>query len=102
MNLIKSIYLLLSSLALVFVAKLDSYGIYLLLALFWSFCAFYKPLTKFAIWSIIIFMAGFALMRTFRILTVGGSDINSLAILISEILIALIGFWLVTYKRSPY
>ena len=101
MNLIKSSYLLLSSLALVFVAKLDTYGLYLLIALFWSISAFNKSLTKYAIWSIIIFMTGFAAMRILRILTIGVSDFSLFVILVGEILITLIGIWLVNYKKSP-
>jgi hypothetical protein len=46
-------------------------------------------------------MGGFALMRIFKIVMGDGYDLYSFVILIGEILIALLGIWLVSHKKSP-
>ena len=97
---LKSIYLCLSAIALIFIAKLDTYGLYLFIAIFWIISAFQKKLTNIAICSIIIFMGGFALMRIFKIVMGDSYDLYSFVILIGEILIALLGIWLVSHKKS--
>ena len=98
---LKSIYLCLSAIALIFIAKLDTYGLYLFIAIFWIISAFQKKLTNIAIWSIIIFMVGFALMRIFKTVMGDSYDLYSFVILIGEIFIALLGIWLVSNKKSP-
>ena len=80
---------------LVYLARFDHYGLYIAIALFWIISAFYKPLTSIAIWSIIVFMAGFALMRIINIAASGIPSLYYLIILLSEILIMFIGLFLV-------
>jgi hypothetical protein len=46
-------------------------------------------------------MGGFALMRIFKIVMGDGYDLYSFEILNGEILIALLGIWLVNHKKSP-
>ena len=48
-----------------------------------------------------MFMGGFALMRIFKIVMGDGYDLYSFAILIGEILITLLGIWLVGHKKRP-
>jgi len=91
----QTLYLIISASVLVYLAKFDHYGIYILIALFWIISAFYKPLTSIAIWSIVVFMAGFALMRIINIATSGIPSTYYLIILLGEILIMLIGIFLV-------
>ena len=89
-----ALYLIISASALVYLARFDHYGLYITIALFWIISAFYKPLTSIAIWSIVVFMAGFALMG---IINIAGSGIPSsyyLIILLGEILTILIGLFL--------
>ena len=97
---LKSIYLCLSAIALIFIAKLDTYGLYIFIGIFWVISAFQKKLTNIAIRSIIIFMGGFALMRIFKIVMGDVYDLYSFVILIGEILIAFLGIWL-SQKKSP-
>ena len=92
---LKSIYLCLSAIALIFIAKLDTYGLYLFIAIFWIISAFQKKLTKLAIWSIIIFMSGFALIRSFKIIASNTIDDYSISILLGEVFIVLFGAWLI-------
>ena len=91
----QTLYIIITALTLVYLAKFDHYGIYILIALFWIISAFYKPLTSIAIWSIVVFMAGFALMRIINITTSGIPSTYYLIILLGEILIMLIGIFLV-------
>ena len=91
----KTSYLISSALALVYLARFDHYGIYVVTGLFWITSAFYKPLTIPAIWSVIIFMLVFALIRIFNIGITGFSNPYYLFILFGEILIALIGLRLI-------
>ena len=91
----QTLYLIISASALVYLAKFDHYGIYIAIALFWVISAFYKPLTSIAIWSIVVFMAGFALMRLINITASGVSSPYYLIILLGEILIMLIGIILI-------
>ena len=89
-----TLYLIITTSILVYLARFDHYGVYIAIALFWIISAFYKPLTSIAIWSIVVFMAGFALMR---IINIAGSGIPSsyyLIILLGEILTILIGLFL--------
>ena len=90
----QSLYLIISASALVYLAKFDQYGLYITIALFWVISAFYKPLTSIAIWSIVVFMAGFALMRIINIAASGIPSSYYLIILLGEILIMLIGLFL--------
>ena len=91
----QTLYLIISALALVYLAKFDHYGLYIAIALFWVISAFYKPLTSIAIWSIVVFMAGFALMRLINITSSGVPSSYYLIILFGEILIMLIGIILI-------
>ena len=91
----QTLYIIITALTLVYLAKFDHYGIYILIALFWIISAFYKPLTSIAIWSIVVFMAGFALMRIINIAMSGIPSTYYLIILLGEILIMLIGIFLV-------
>ena len=91
---VHTLYLIITASILVYLARFDHYGVYIAIALFWIISAFYKPLTSIAIWSIVFFMAGFALMR---IINIAGSGIPSsyyLIILLGEILTILIGLFL--------
>ena len=88
-------YLLISAAALIYLAGLDSYGLYLLIAISWVYAAFKDKLIKPAIWSIVLFMLGFAIMRLLKIAADGIPDLFYLSILLLEIMTALIGFWLV-------
>ena len=91
----QKLYLLISAAALIYLAGLDSYGLYLLIAISWIYAAFKDKLIKPAIWSIILFMLGFAIMRLLQIAVGGIPDLFYLSILLLEIMTALIGFWLV-------
>ena len=90
-----ALYLIISASALVYLARFDHYGLYITIALFWIISAFYKPLTSIAIWSIVVFMAGFALMRIVNIAASGVPSSYYLIILLGEILIMLIGLFLI-------
>ena len=91
----QALYLVITALTLVYLARFDHYGLYIAIALFWIISAFYKPLTTIAIWSIVVFMTGFALMRIINIATSGIPNSYYLIILLGEILIMLIGLFLV-------
>lgn len=91
----QTLYLIISASALVYLAKFDHYGLYIAIALFWVISAFYKPLNSIAIWSIVVFMAGFALMRLINITSSGVPSLYYLIILLGEILIMLIGIILI-------
>ena len=91
----QTLYLTISASALVYLAKFDHYGLYIAIALFWVISAFYKPLTSIAIWSIVVFMAVFALMRLINITSSGVPSSYYLIILLGEILIMLIGIILI-------
>ena len=91
----QTLYLIISASVLVYLAKFDHYGLYIAIALFWVISAFYKPLTSIAIWSIVVFMAGFALMRLINITASGIPSSYYLIILLGEILIILIGIILI-------
>ena len=97
---IKSIYLIFNALALIYIAKLDHFGIYVGIAFFWIIGSFNKSLTIPAIWSIIIFMSGFAVMRIIKIFVNGFPDAYTISILCVEILLVLIGIVLI--KDSFY
>ena len=91
----QTLYLIISASVLVYLAKFDHYGLYIAIALFWVISAFYKPLTSIAIWSIVVFMAGFALMRIINITASGIPNSYYLIILLGEIIIMLIGIILI-------
>jgi len=93
--LFQSIYLISSAIALMYLARLDHYGLYILISLFWITAVFYKPFTSLAIWTIIIFMSGFALMRIINMVMNGIPSSYHLIILLGEIIITLIGIYLV-------
>ena len=88
-------YLIISAAALIYLARLDSYGLYLLIAICWVYAAFKEKLIKPAIWSIILFMLGFAIMRLLKIASDGVPDLFYLLIFFLEITTAFIGFWLI-------
>lgn len=91
----QKLYLIISAGALIYLAGLDSYGLYLLIAISWVYASFKEKLIKPAIWSIILFMLGFAIMRLLKIASDGVPDIFYLLIFFLEITTAFIGFWLV-------
>ena len=91
----QSIYLILSGSGLIYLAGLDTYGLYVAIAILWVIAAFYKPLTKLAIWSIILFMASFAVMRIGSAFNNGLPDTYYLGLLLVEIFLTLIGIWLI-------
>ena len=93
--LFQSIYLISSAIALMYLARFDHYGLYILISLFWITAVFYKPFTSLAIWTIIIFMSGFALMRIINMVMNGIPSSYHLIILLGEIIITLIGIYLV-------
>ena len=78
-----------------YLARFDHYGLYILISLFWITAVFYKPFTSLAIWTIIIFMSGFALMRIINMVMNGIPSSYHLIILLGEIIITLIGIYLV-------
>jgi len=91
----QNLYIIFSALALMYLARFDHYGLYIAIALFWLISIFYKPILVISMWSIIIFMISFALMRVFNSALNGAPSLYQLIILISEIIIALIGIYLV-------
>ena len=93
--LFQSIYLISSAIALMYLARFDHYGLYIVISLFWITAAFYKTFTSMAIWTIIIFMSGFALMRIINMAMNGIPSSYHLIILLGEIIITLIGIYLV-------
>ena len=94
----QKLYLIISALALIYLAGLDSYGLYLMIAISWVYAAFREKLIKPAIWSIILFMLGFAIMRLFKMTSDGIPDLFYVSIFLLEITTAFIGFWLL--KRN--
>ena len=94
----QKLYLIISAAALVYLAGLDSYGLYLLIAISWIYAAFKEKLIKPAIWSIILFMLGFGIMRLLKIASDGVPDLFYLLIFLLEIITAFIGFWLIRKK----
>ena len=88
---IRPLYLFFTALALVFVTKFDSYGLYLFIAIVWIIAGFIEKIQKPAIWSIIIFMSGFAVMRLVNIAMNGLPSSFYLGMFISEVVIILIG-----------
>ena len=90
----QKLYLIISAAALIYLARLDSYGLYLLIAISWVYASFKEKLIKPAIWSIILFMLGFAIMRLLKIASDGVPDLFYLIIFFLEITTAFIGFWL--------
>ena len=94
----QKLYLIISAAALIYLARLDSYGLYLLIAISWVYASFKQKLTKPAIWSIILFMLGFAIMRLLKIASDGIPDLSYVSIFLLEIITAFIGFWLIKYR----
>lgn len=88
---IRPLYLFFTALALVFVTKFDSYGLYLFIAIVWIIAGFIEKIQKPAIWSIIIFMSGFAVMRLVNIAMNELPSSFYLGMFISEVVIILIG-----------
>ena len=88
---IKSLYLFFTASTLVYVTKFDSYGIYLFIATLWVIAGFIEDFQITAIWSIVIFMTGFAVMRMVNIATNGPPNSLYLGMFISEVVIILIG-----------
>ena len=94
----QKLYLIISALALIYLARLDSYGLYLMIAISWVYAAFREKLIKPAIWSIILFMLGFAIMRLFKMTSDGIPDLFYVSVFLLEITTSFIGFWLL--KRN--
>tara|TARA_B100001939_G_scaffold236179_1_gene203674 strand:- start:763 stop:1050 length:288 start_codon:yes stop_codon:yes gene_type:complete len=94
----QKLYLIISAGALIYLARLDSYGLYLLIAISWVYASFKEKLIKPAIWSIILFMLGFAIMRLLKITSDGVPNLYYLSIFLLEIITAFIGFWLIKNK----
>ncbi|MDA8916058.1 DUF4345 family protein [Gammaproteobacteria bacterium] len=92
---IKSLYLFFTALALIYVTKFDSYGLYLFIAIVWIIAGFIEKIQRPAIWSIIIFMSGFAVMRLVNIAINGLPSSFYLAMFISELIVILIGIKLI-------
>ena len=94
----QKLYLIISASALIYLARLDSYGLYLIIAISWVYASFKEKLIKPAIWSIILFMLGFAIMRLLKIASDGIPDLFYVSIFLLEIVTAFIGFWLIKYR----
>ena len=94
----QKLYLIISAAALIYLARLDSYGLYLIIAISWAYASFKEKLIKPAIWSIILFMLGFAIMRLLKIASDGIPDLFYVSIFLLEIITAFIGFWLIKYR----
>ena len=94
----QKLYLVISAAALIYLARLDSYGLYLLIAISWVYASFKEKLIKPAIWSIILFMLGFAIIRLLKITSDGVPNLYYLSIFLLEIITAFIGFWLIKNK----
>tara|TARA_B100002019_G_scaffold152441_1_gene131407 strand:- start:317 stop:604 length:288 start_codon:yes stop_codon:yes gene_type:complete len=94
----QKLYLIISASALIYLARLDSYGLYLMIAISWVYASFKEKLIKPAIWSIILFMLGFAIMRLLKIASDGIPDLFYVSIFLLEIITAFIGFWLIKYR----
>ena len=92
---VRSLYLFFTALALIYVTKFDSYGLYLFIAIVWIVAGFFKNIQRPAIWSIIIFMSGFAVMRLVNIAMDGLPSPFYLAMFISELIVILIGIKLI-------
>jgi hypothetical protein len=88
---LRSLYLFFTALALIYVTKLDGYGLYFFIATLWIIAGFIENFQRKAIWSIVIFMTGFAVMRMVNIATNGAPNSFYLGVLISEIVVILIG-----------
>ena len=94
----QKLYLIISAAALIYLARLDSYGLYLIIAISWVYASLKEKLIKPAIWSIILFMLGFAIMRLLKIASDGIPDLFYVSIFLLEIITAFIGFWLIKYR----
>lgn len=92
---LRSLYLFFTALALIYVTKFDSYGLYLFIALVWILAGFIEKIQRPAIWSIIIFMSGFAVMRLVNIAMDGLPSSFYLAMFISELIVILLGIKLI-------
>ena len=92
---VRSLYLFFTALALIYVTKFDDYGLYLFIAIVWIIAGFIEKIQRPAIWSIIIFMSGFAVMRLVNIAMNGLPSPFYLAIFISELIVILIGIKLI-------
>ena len=92
---VRSLYLFFTALALIYVTKFDSYGLYLFIAIVWIIAGFIEKIQRPAIWSIIIFMSGFAVMRLVNIAMNGLPSSFYLAMFISELIVILIGIKLI-------
>ena len=95
MQVIRSLYLFFTALALIYVTKFDSYGLYLFIAIVWIIAGFIEKIQRPAIWSIIIFMSCFAVMRLVNIAMNGLPSPFYLAMFISELIVILIGIKLI-------
>ncbi len=96
----ESIFIIFTAIGLIAIAGIDTYGLYIAIGIFWIVSAINKSLTIVALWSIAVFMSGFALMRIISIYT--GNEINlvNLSLLVIEILLAYTGFLLIKKRRN--
>ena len=92
---VRSLYLFFTALALIYVTKFDSYGLYLFIAIVWIIAGFIEKIQRPAIWSIIIYMSGFVVMRLVNIAINGLPSSFYLAMFISELIVILIGIKLI-------
>ena len=92
---VRSLYLFFTALALIYVTKFDDYGLYLFIAIVWIIAGFIEKIQRPAIWSIIIFMSGFAATRLANIAMNGSPAPFYLAIFVSELVVILIGIKLI-------
>lgn len=89
-----SIYLIINAIGLLYLARFDHYGLYIIIASFWVAASFIKSLTIPAIWTIVIFMTSFALIRIAGI-AVNAPSSYQLLVLFTEIFMAILGVILI-------
>lgn len=96
----ESIFIIFTATGLIAIAGIDTYGLYIAIGIFWIVSTFNKTLTTVALWSITVFMSGFALMRIISIYTGNQINLVNLSLLVIEILLAYIGFLLIKKRRN--
>ena len=95
----ESIFLTFTALGLIALAGFDNYGLYIAIGVFWIIAAFNKYLGLLALWSIIIFMIGFALMRLISIYAGNEFTKTDLSLLVAELTLASAGCWLIKNRE---
>jgi hypothetical protein len=96
----ESIFLIFTALGLIALAGFDKYGLYIAIGVFWIISAFNKYLGVIALWSITIFMAGFALMRLISIYAGNEFTKIDLSLLVAELTLTSAGYWLIKNRES--